>query len=240
MFRNAQNTARAVLAIFFLWAATHASAITVTKSSIQKMSGWSSCTVCAGPGGSGSVATMSATQHISSPSLSGGSMRFSIGGTKPYAAALWWKQLGADNSKTHFVYDLSFYLQTPGYAQALEFDVNQSNGTRKFIFGTQCNIKGGHHWDVYDPAGHAWHSTGIYCPTPSAFKWHHLVWEVYRDSSHVHYVSVTLDGAKHYVNRSYTARSASAKEINVAFQMDGDSHMDDYKTWLDNVKLTYW
>jgi hypothetical protein len=30
-----------------------------------------------------------------------------------------------------------FYLANPDVAQALEFDVNQSNGVYEFIFGTQ-------------------------------------------------------------------------------------------------------
>ncbi|MGH9571339.1 MAG: hypothetical protein ACRD4F_16970, partial [Candidatus Angelobacter sp.] len=157
-----------------------------------------------------------------------------------YSNVLWWKQLGANNAVTHFVYDVYFYLKVPSLAQALEFDVNQSNGAFKFIFGTQCNIKGGHRFDVYDPAGHAWRSAGIACGTPSALKWHHLTWEFFRDSTQVHYVSVTLDGIKHYVNLAYNARSSTTKEINVAFQMDGDKNMDAYDTWLDEVNLKYW
>ena len=172
--------------------------------------------------------------------MSGSSRKFHLGGSNSYSNALWWKQLGANNSKTHFVYDVYFYLKAPSYAQALEFDVNQSNGHHKFIFGTECNIKGAHVWDVYDPRGGTWRSTGIHCGQPSAFKWHHIHWEFYRDSSKVHYVSFTFDGVKHYVNRSYYARSAGVNEINVAFQMDGDKYQHDYDTWLDKVSLKYW
>jgi len=210
-----------------------------TKSSIEQMGGWTSCSSCAGSGGSGPTATHSMTLGTS-PALSGHSAKFHLGGSRPYSNALWWKQLGASNSKTHFVYDVYFYLKAPSLSQALEFDVNQSNGSHKFIFGTECNIKGGHVWDVYDPRGGAWRSTGVHCGVPSAFKWHHLHWEFYRDGTRVHYVSVTLDGAKHYINRTYTARASGAKEINVAFQMDGDGHQDDYDTWVDKVSLKYW
>ena len=216
------------------------SAAQTVKSNIQKMTGWQSCSSCAGSGGTGAVASFSMTQFQSSPSLSGASSRQHLDPSKPYSNALWWKQLGANNSASHFVYDVYFYLKTPSYSQALEFDVNQSNGSHKFIFGTQCNIRGGGVFDVYDPAGHAWRHTGIHCGTPSAFKWHHLTWELYRDSTHVHYVSVTLDGVKHYVNRAYSARSSSTKEINVAFQMDGDGSAHTYDTWIDKVSLKYW
>lgn len=216
------------------------SAAQTVKSNIQEMTGWQSCSACAGSGGTGSVASFSMTQFQSSPSLTGASSRQHISGSTPYSNALWWKQLGPNNSITHFIYDVYFYLKTPSYAQALEFDVNQSNGSKKFIFGTQCNIHGGGVFDVYDPAGHAWHHTGIACLTPSAYTWHHLTWELYRDNTQVHYISVTLDGVKHYVNRSYMARSSSTREINVAFQMDGDKYMHAYDTWIDKVSLKYW
>lgn len=227
-----------LVGVFALVVAGSATAQTL-KSSIEQMSGWSSCSVCAGSNGAGASAPHSTTL-VSSPALSGSSRKFHLGGSTPYANALWWKQLGASNSKTHFVYDVYFYLRTPSYAQALEFDVNQSNGHHKFIFGTECNIKGGHVWDVYDPKGGAWRSTGIYCAQPSAYRWHHIHWELYRDSYKVHYVSLTLDGVKHYVNRSYYARSSSVNEINVAFQMDGDKYQHDYDTWTDKISLKYW
>ncbi len=131
------------------------------KSSIQIMSGRQSCTVCAGANASGSSAVYSMPHYQSSPSLSGASARFFLGGSTPYSDALWWKQLGANNGITHFVYDLYFYLTTPQYSQALEFDVNQSNGSKKFIFGTQCNLRGGSVWDVWDARYGTWRSTGI-------------------------------------------------------------------------------
>jgi len=210
------------------------------KTNIQKLSGWQGCSACAGKAGTGPVASFSMTQLIAAPSLSGGASKQHISGSTPYSNVLWWKQLGANNAVTHFVYDVYFYVKTPSYAQALEFDVNQSNGVHKFIFGTECNIKAGQVWDVYDPAGHAWKSTGIHCGVPTAFAWHHLTWELYRDSTQVHYVSLTLDGVKHLVNISYNARSSTTKEINVAFQMDGDKSMHTYDAWLDQVSLKYW
>ena len=230
------NLALFVLSVMALHSSANAQTV---KSGVQKMSGWQHCTVCAGPNAAGPVAQYSMTQYQSSPSLSGGSARFFLGGNTPYSDALWWKQLGASNSKTHFTYDLYFYLKTPQYAQALEFDANQSNAQRKFIFGTECTIKSGV-WRVWDGKYATWRSTGIPCHAPSAYKWHHLTWEFYRDGTYVHFVALTLDGVKHYVNRAYAARASGAQEVNVAFQMDGDSAQHDYYTWLDNVKLTYW
>ena len=216
-----------------------ASAGTATYSSLQK-SKWSNCTVCAGKNGSGSVATYSQTLYLSSPSLSGSSSKFLIGGSNPYSNALWWKQVGANSSAHNFKYDLYFYIKNPSAAQALEFDVNQSVGGHKFIFGTQCNIKGTGAWDVWSVAYH-WKSTGIACHAPTAYKWHHLTWQFQRTSGgNVKFVSVTLDGVTHYVNRLYAPKSSSVNELNAAFQLDGNKDMTDYSVWLDKVTLTAW
>lgn len=170
--------------------------------------------------------------------MDGKSSKFHIGGSTPYANALWWKQLGANSSAHHFTYDLYFYLKNPSAAQALEFDVNQSVNGKKYIFGTECTSA--RIWKVYSASQH-WVNTGIGCPKPTAYKWHHLIWEFQRTSGgNVQFISVTLDGVKHYVNRTYGPKSSSASEINVAFQMDGNKYMTDYDTWLDKVKLTYW
>lgn len=215
----------------------------VTLSNIDQMTGWQSCTTCAGAGGNGPTATFSMTQNVASPSLDGKSAQFFIGGTTAYSDALWWKQLGAVNTAKNFKYDLYFYLTTPQYAQALEFDSNQAIGTERFIFGTQCNIKTGStlgHWDVWGNADGNWLSTGIACSMPAAFQWHHLTWEFKRTATQVTYVGFTYDGVTHYVNRTYTARPSSVKELNVAVQLDGDSAMQDYSEWVDKISLTYW
>jgi hypothetical protein len=211
----------------------------VVKSNIDQMTGWESCTVCAGANANGPVATYSMVENQASPSLDGLAAKFSISGTTPYSDALWWKQLGAADGATHLKYDVAFYITNPGVSQALEFDNNQSNAVHKFIYGTQCNVKGGH-WDVWGNAAGNWISTGIACSAPTAFVWHHLTWEFQRTSTNVIFVGFTYDGVTHYVNRSYPARASGVHEMNVAFQMDGDSAMHAYSTWLDKVTLTYW
>ena len=55
---------------------------------------------------------------------------------------------------------------------------------------------------------------------PAAYKWHHLTWEFKRTGHTLTYIAVTLDGVKHYVNRTYTAGASSVNELNVAFQED--------------------
>jgi len=215
-----------------------ASALTVTA--IQAMSNWQSCSACAGSNGTGPVAGFSVLQNQSAPSLSGQAAKFDLWGATPYANALWWKQLTANNAATNFKYDQDFYLTTPGLSQALEFDVNQSDGTTKFIFGTQCNFRGNGMWDVWDTANAAWRATAVPCPVPTANVWHHLTWELQRNSSQTIFVAVTLDGQRQAVNQTYNAKPVTASEVNVAFQMDGDFAQHPYTAWLDNVTLTYW
>jgi hypothetical protein len=215
------------------------SAGAVVKSNIDQMTGWDSCTVCAGANAAGPTAVYSMVANQASPSLDGLAAKFSISGTTPYSDALWWKQLGAADTATNLKYDVDFYITNPGVAQALEFDNNQSNGAHKFIYGTQCNIKAGH-WDVWGNAAGNWISTGVACSAPTAFVWHHLTWEFQRTATNVIFVGFTYDGVTHYVNRSYPARASGVHEMNVAFQMDGDSAMHAYSTWLDKVTLAYW
>jgi len=227
-----------VVALFLLAATSLRSSAQTVKGQIQRMTGWQSCVTCAGINASGPGASIY-TANTSSPSMSGVSRVFSIASGSPYADSLWWKQLGAANGATNLVYDVYFYLQTPQYSQALEFDNNQANGQKRWIFGTQCNIAGGH-WDVWGNAAGNWISTGIPCSMPSAYKWHHLTWQFKRNGGYVTYVSLTLDGVTHYVNRSYPARNSGVNELNVAFQMDMRGNHVAYKTWLDNVSLKYW
>jgi hypothetical protein len=214
------------------------SALATTYSGIQKMSGWQSCSGCAGGAG---TASFSMLRYISPPSLDGASAQFNLGGSTPYSNALWWKQLGANSSAHNFTYDVYFYLKAPSYAQALEFDVNQSVNGHKYVFGTECDIKWLHVWQIYDSYHRRWVPTSVPCYQPSAYTWHHLTLELQRTSGgQAHFVSVTLDNNKHYFNKYFSPQGSSVTEINVAFQMDGDKYQQHYSTWLDKVSLTYW
>ncbi|MCI0349373.1 MAG: hypothetical protein L0Z53_08105 [Acidobacteriales bacterium] len=211
-----------------------------TYSNIDQMSGWTSCSVCAGAGGAGPSAPHSMTK-VSSPSMDGQSAKFSLGGSTPYSNALWWKQLGARDTAANFVYDLYYYIKNPSAAQALEFDVNQSRSGKKYIFGTECDFKNTKVWKVYDPYNRKWRTTSIGCSVPKAYTWHHVTLEFHRGSTpSTKFISVTINGSKHYFNRSYAPRSSGAREINVAFQMDGNKYQTDYSVWVDKIKLTYW
>jgi hypothetical protein len=210
------------------------------KIDIDQMPGWENCTVCAGANAAGPSAVYSMAENLTSPSLDGKAAKFNLAGSTPYSDALWWKQLGGNNAIKNFTYDLNFYITNSAAPEALEFDVNQSNNVYKFIFGTQCNIKDGAQWDVWGNASGNWIHTGIPCTAPAAYTWHHLTWQFQRTATQVIYVSLTYGGVTHYVNRMYPARPNSVSEINVAFQMDGDSKQTAFSVWLDKVSLKYW
>lgn len=204
---------------------------------IDQMSGWDSCDKCAGAGGDGPSATHTLSQNLSSPAMDGKAAQFYLKGSKAYSNALWWKQLGANPNVSNFTYDLYFYLKTPSAAQALEFDVNQSLSGKKYIFGTECDIKDHHAWMIYDAAAHSWKTTSVACSAPAAYKWNHLTLEFQRSNGQMKFISVTLNGKKSYFNRTYGPASSSSKELNVAVQIDGDGHNTPYSEWADKITL---
>lgn len=211
-----------------------------TRTEIQNMSGWHNCTACAGIGGNGPKAPVSMVQFQKSPSLSGSSAKFTIGGSTPFADSLWWEQLGAANSATNFKYDADIYLTNPGVSQALEFDVTQYVLNQKFILGIQCDFKNAKVWDVFDTAANHWVSTSVACIPPTAFTWHHLTYQSKRTSNATTVVSITFDGVTHYVNKTFGTTPTSGSGLAVSFQMDLDRTPTPYSTWVDNLTLSYW
>lgn len=208
-------------------------------SDIDEMTGWGSCDACAGAGGTGPALKHTLQQGVSSPSRDGKAAKFSIYPTTSFANALWWKQLTPQPDARHFVYDLYYYITNPGASQALEFDVNQALNNKWYIFGTECS--GGTTWKVYDYYKH-WVDTGISCKAGmAASTWHHLVWEFERTTDNrTHFVSVTVDGVKNYVNRYYYPKPNSSPKLTTSFQMDGNRAGTSYSTWVDNITLKYW
>lgn len=239
MKNNLRKSLLAMMLLAVMTAVSGSASAQTIKSAIQSMTGWQHCDACAGNNASGPAASVTMAQHQTSPALSGNSTRYTIASSTPYADGLWWKQLGAVNTATNLVYDLYFYIKTPQYSQALEFDANQANGNHRWVFGTQCNIAAGV-WDIWANAAGKWTSTGIHCSAPTAFTWHHLTWEFKRSGNYVTFVAFTYDGVKHYLNKTYPAKTSGSQELNVAFQMDMRSNHVTYSTWLDKVSLKYW
>lgn len=223
---------------------TGASNAPVTQ--IQTMGAWEPCSakfppghpragqVCAAGGGD-AVSTMTLNQ--SSPSLSGASAKFTMGGPQGYTNELYTKFLGGGSAVSKFTYDLYFMVDQPDRPQALEFDVNQTLGNSRWVFGTECNFKADGVWDVWDGIK-GWQPTTVPCKPFPANTWIHLVWSFERVGQQVHYISVSVNDQVYALNLYYSQEpSWTMQGIDVAFQMDGDSMQDPYTVWLDKVTL---
>jgi hypothetical protein len=227
-----------------MWINATAASQSWSKTKIEDLSGWNWCSQLL----NGSECAAGLGQAVSwmapyqgSPSLDGSSAQFFLGGSTPYSNALWWKSLGAGNQFSHFQYDLWVYVSNPALPESLEFDVNQSFGGHRWIFGTQCNFKDSGKWDLWDSATGKWRPSAVPCQQFPANAWTHIVWNFERVGTAVHYISLQLNGVTIPVNVywNYQANYAG-QDINVAFQMDGDYRQDPYHVWLNKVTLNAW
>lgn len=205
---------------------------------IEEKSGWVGCSACANAGG-GSPTSM--TQGINSPSLDGNSAKFFLGGTTPWSHALYYKRVGESSTATNFVYEVNYYFTKPSASGGMEFSASQRNGYKWYRWDTQCSFVNSR-WRLWDNANVKWRDTSIPCTRPSAYKWTKVVFEGKRSSGKVVFVSITVNGKKYYLNRSYYPRSMSntSKSITVHFQLNGNAYQTDYLVWGDRFSLKYW
>lgn len=220
---------------------------TTSVTGLQNMMGWQPCSALFPPGDprAGQIcaaglgeAMSTMTEDQASPSLSGSSAKFTMGGSHPYSNELYTLFLGGGSNPTQFTYDLDFYVDMPDRPQALEFDVNQSFNGQRWVYGTECNFKADGKWDVWDGV-QGWQATDVPCRPFSPNSWNHLTWQFERVGNQVHYISVTVNGHAYPLDLYKSNEPHWPMEnITVAFQMDGDYAQQPYNVWLDNVTLT--
>jgi hypothetical protein len=198
--------------------------------------------------------TFSMVQGIKSPSLSGASTQYNLGGTAGYFDALFNNHLiGAQSSQGvldqnhtlvptlhNFTYDVYFYGTNLGLSQALEFDINQFYDDLGFIWGHECRIAGGNEWDIWDNVSQKWVPTGVSC-NPLSNSWNHLTIQVQRTSNNqLLYQSITLNGLTSTLDRTYSPGSTSGWwGVTINYQMDGNYKQSPYSVYLDNLKFSY-
>jgi hypothetical protein len=198
--------------------------------------------------------SFSVTQGISSPSMSGAASEFNVGGTTPYSDALFNNHLigpgssqgmpdsdgGIVPSLHDFTYDVYFYGDNPGLAQAVEFDINQFFGGMGFIWGNECRIAAGNQWDVWDNQNARWVPTGIPC-YPNSSSWNHVTINVQRNADNqLQYDSITLNGVTSTLNWTFGHGLApNWYGVTINYQMDGDYKQDSYNIYLDNLTFSY-
>jgi Putative Ig domain len=228
-------------------------------SNLQQSSGWASygqgppSFVDCSPSPCDGI-TFSMKQGTNSPSMSGSSTQYSLGGTAVYTDALFNNHLiGAfssqgmpDSNQTqvptyhNFTYDVYFYGTNLELSQAVEFDMNQFFNNLGFIWGQECRIAGGHEWDIWDNLNAHWVPTGIAC-NPVDNAWNHLTIQVQRTASNqLLYQSITLNGVTSPLNQSYNPGSAPGwYGITINYQMDGNYQQSPYSVYLDQLTFTY-
>jgi len=217
----------------------------------QQPPNYTDCTACV-PSGPGT--TWSMVQGVKSPSFSGNSTQYSLGGNLAYSDVLWNNHLIGDFSSQglpdtnhtlvptlhNFTYDVYFYGSTLGASQALEFDVNQFFDGMGFTWGHECRIEAGNEWDVWDNVAGKWIPTGIAC-NPVENAWNHLTIQVTRTSDNkLLYKTITLNGVSHTLNWTYDPFSAPGWwGITVNYQMDGDYKQSPYTVYVDKLNFIY-
>ena len=220
------------------------------KSSGQLAPDYSDCeAACVG-------VTWSMTQNQSGPSLTGKSAQFSLGGTTPYSDVLFYNQLiGVASTQSmpdpdhtllpklhNFTYDAYFFTGDTAHTQALEFDINWFAGSVGMTWGTECRIKGGSEWDLWDNVAAKWVPTGLPCNViPNG--WNHVTVNAQRGPNNtLIYESITLNGITSNINKTYAPFTVPSDwyGITVNYQMDGDEHQAPIKSSLDNFSFMYW
>jgi hypothetical protein len=228
-------------------------------SNLQASGGWKSWgelppyyAICSGPCPG---MTWSMTQGIKSPSMSGKSTQFNLGGTTPYSDVLWSLPLLGQNStqgladSAHtllpalhdFTYDAYFYPTNLGVTQVLEFDISMYFNGLGLVWGNQCRVLGGNQWDIWDNVNARWVPTGVAC-NPVNNSWNHVTIQGQRKSDNsLLFQSITLNGVTSSINQTYPPGSAPAGwwGVTVNYQMDGNSKQSANTTYLDNFSFTY-
>jgi hypothetical protein len=229
-------------------------------SNLQASSGWNSWgefapsyDICSA---SCSGVNWSMWQNQTSPSLSGNSSRFNIGGSAPYSDVLWSNPVLGQNTTQNvpdtnhallptlhnFTYDAYFFVTNAAVTQVLEFDISMYMNGVGMIWGNQCNNLGGKVWDIWDNVDAKWVSTGVACNLINN-GWNHVTVQVQREPNNsLLYQSITLNGTTANINRTYPPFSVPTGwwGVTLNYQMDGNYQMASNSTYLDNFSFTYW
>lgn len=209
--------------------------------------GYAICTSCSG-------VNWAKYPHQTSPSLSGNSTKFNIGGSKPYSDVLWdLKLIGVgsalnlpDTSHTllptlhNFTYDADIYITNASVTQALEVDIDMYLNGAGMIWGLECDHLNTGNWDLWDNKNARWVVTDIACPVTNG--WHHLTLKGQRQSNNdLLYQSLTWGGVTYNLNKTYAPFSVPSNwyGLTIKYQMDGNHNQASYTTYVDNLNLTY-
>ncbi len=174
--------------------------------------------------------------------MTGWAEQYFIGGSNSFPSALWWKRITSNSGVSHFALDLYQYVKTPSASNGFEYAANQYYNGHWYKFSTQCSFNKGY-WSVWDSYNRRWVATGVGCTRPSANTWQHLTFQYARSNGKAVFVSISINGATHYVNKSFSPQSTSSGsngDIGIHYQLNGNSSGTDYASWVDKMALTVW
>jgi len=199
--------------------------------------------------------TWSMAQHQNNISLSGNATKFTIGGSTPYADALFSNPIMGQNSTIlpdtartlvsnlhNFTYDTYVFVTNVAVTQSLEFDINSYPGGGVGLqFGTQCDHLGSGQWDIWDNVDARWVPTGAPCNLINN-GWNHVTLQVQRQSNNdLLYQTITMNGVTYTINQTMAPFQVPSSwyGMTVNFQMDGNYNQSPNTAYLDNFNVTY-
>jgi hypothetical protein len=220
------------------------SARTTVFDNVQQLTGWQTCGNCGNTGAAGATATYSMMQGINSPTESGDSAEFSIGGSYPYTNAYWYYRhpvRGTAMSSLVYQFDLYVPATSENAPQAIEFECQQQLDGYIYNFAWQADY-GSNHWRVFNYTAGQWEDSGIPLQRFAAGAWHHIVAEYHNDSaSHTTYHdALTVDGVRNTVNAVHAATPTTTpgNDFTNAFQLDLNGAPVPYLVYVDKMRVT--
>lgn len=231
------RTAGIALFVSILFSAVVLNATTVDH--LEDKSGWHSCSTCTKSTGTATSYFMS--QLLASPSQEGSSTKFHLGTTQSLSDVLWFKRITDSSSATHFAYTVHYYYKHPSVPTGMEFSASQHVGYKWYRWDWQCSYYYGV-WRIWDNAHSTWVNLSVPCRRPAAYSWTAVKFEGHRYNGKVYFDALTINGTKHYVNRSVYPKSLSYKGswVDIHFQLNGDKAATDFDVWGDRFSLNYW
>ena len=211
---------------------------------IQQASGWLTCGNCGNTGAAGATATYSMIQGITSPSESGSSAEFSIGGQYAYANGYWYyRHPPRSTAMSSLVYQFDLYIPagSENAPQAIEFECQQRLNGYIYNFAWQADYAS-NQWRVFNYTARKWEDAGIPLQRFAPNSWHHIVAEYHNDgAAHVTYHdALTVDGARYPVSISHSAAptGTAGGDFTNAFQLDLNGTPVPYSVYVDKMRVT--
>ncbi len=181
---------------------------------------------------------------VTSPSLDGTALDAYTQGPA-YWGILWYTHVGAQDTKTHFEVQWSFYVQAGASPQALEFDFPVWIGGKSYYFGTQCNLRGTPSgWNYWDGSKSSWEAVGTACSISDG-AWHTLKWYGTIDTANstYSYNALQFDNTQYNVNITGidVGTTTYGDNFTVQFQADGNgTGVTSYNEYVDEVSAWTW